>query len=43
MSSCGGDYWPVRVDLLENVKLASDSNGIPFPHRDMHLYDVKSA
>jgi small conductance mechanosensitive channel len=40
-----GDYWPVRADLLENVKLAFDSNGIsiPFPQRDVHLYEVKSA
>ena len=31
--------------LLENVKLAFDSNGIriPFPQRDVHLYEVKSA
>ena len=38
-----GDYWPVRADLLENVKLAFDSNGIsiPFPQRDVHLYEVK--
>lgn len=40
-----GDYWPVRADLLENIKLAFDSNGIsiPFPQRDVHLYEVKSA
>lgn len=40
-----GDYWPVRADLLENVKLAFDSNGIsiPFPQRDVHLYEAKSA
>ena len=40
-----GDYWPVRADLLENVKLAFDSNGIsiPFPQRDVHLHEVKSA
>lgn len=38
-----GDYWPVRADLLENVKLAFDSNGIsiPFPQRDVHLYAVE--
>ena len=40
-----GDYWPVRADLLENVKLAFDANGIsiPFPQRDVHLHEVKSA
>ncbi|WP_018954055.1 mechanosensitive ion channel family protein [Thioalkalivibrio sulfidiphilus] len=39
------DYWPVRADLLENVKLAFDANGIsiPFPQRDVHLHQVKSA
>ncbi|ACL72617.1 mechanosensitive ion channel family protein [Thioalkalivibrio sulfidiphilus] len=39
------DYWPVRADLLENVKLAFDANGIsiPFPQRDVHLHEVKSA
>ncbi len=40
-----GDYWPVRADLLENIKLAFDANGIsiPYPQRDVHLYEVKSA
>ncbi len=39
------DYWPVRADLLENIKLAFDANGIsiPFPQRDVHLHEVKSA
>lgn len=34
------DYWNVRWDLLEKVKLAFDDNGvsIPFPQRDVHLY-----
>lgn len=34
------DYWAVRWDLLEKVKLAFDENGIsiPFPQRDVHLY-----
>jgi small conductance mechanosensitive channel len=34
------DYWNVRWDLLEKVKLAFDENGvsIPFPQRDVHLY-----
>jgi len=38
-------FWPVRADLLENVKLAFDANGIsiPYPQRDVHLHEVKSA
>ena len=39
------DYWPVRVDLLENVKAAFDANGIgiPFPQRDVHMKPASSA
>lgn len=34
-----GDYWPVRFDLTEKIKLAFDDNGIsiPFPQMDLHL------
>jgi small conductance mechanosensitive channel len=37
-----GDYWPVRADLLEKVKLAFDTNGIsiPFPQRDVHMHNA---
>jgi len=37
-----GDYWPVRADMLEKVKLAFDANGIsiPYPQRDVHLHQV---
>ena len=37
-----GDYWPVRADLLENVKLAFDANGIsiPYPQQDVHMHNV---
>jgi len=33
------DYWPVKLDFTENVKLAFDENGIsiPFPQMDVHL------
>ncbi len=34
------DYWAVRFDLTENIKLAFDRQGvsIPFPQRDVHLF-----
>jgi small conductance mechanosensitive channel len=34
-----GDYWGVRSDVIEKVKLAFDENGIsiPFPQMDIHL------
>lgn len=40
-----GDYWAVRSDLLENIKVAFDANGIsiPFPQRDVHLQRVDAA
>lgn len=32
------DYWPVRSDLLEKIKLAFDANNIsiPYPQMDIH-------
>ena len=35
------DYWNVRFDLIERVKLAFDQSGIsiPFPQRDVHLIE----
>jgi len=40
-----GDYWGVRADLLENVKIAFDEAGIsiPYPQRDVHLHEVKAS
>ena len=34
-----GDYWAVKWDLTENIKLAFDANGvsIPFPQMDVHM------
>ncbi|MBN1302741.1 MAG: mechanosensitive ion channel [Melioribacteraceae bacterium] len=34
------DYWNVYFDTTENIKKEFDSNGIsiPFPQRDVHLY-----
>ncbi len=36
------DYWPVRADLLENIKVKFDEAGIsiPFPQQDVHLHEV---
>lgn len=38
------DYWNVYFDLTEKVKLTFDAEGIsiPFPQRDVHLYQEKS-
>ncbi len=38
------DYWAVRFDLIEKIKLALDQNGItiPFPQCDVHM-KTKSA
>jgi small conductance mechanosensitive channel len=38
------DYWNVYCDLTENVKKRFDAEGvsIPFPQRDVHLYEHKS-
>ncbi len=35
------DYWAVKFDLIEKVKLEFDKNGIsiPFPQRDVHIYN----
>jgi small conductance mechanosensitive channel len=37
------DYWDVHFALTENMKKAFDANGIsiPFPQRDVHIYDHK--
>jgi small conductance mechanosensitive channel len=37
-----GDYWPVRGDLLEGIKISLDEAGIsiPYPQRDVHIHQV---
>lgn len=35
------DYWNVRFDLTEKIKMTFDEEGIsiPFPQRDLHIID----
>ena len=37
-----GDYWTVRADLMDRIKLAFDDNGIsiPYPQQDIHLHNA---
>ncbi len=39
-----GDYWPVKFDFTEKVKTTFDKEGIsiPFPQRDVHIYNEDS-
>lgn len=39
------DYWGVNFDMLEQIKLAFDQNGvsIPYPQQDVHMHEVKAA
>jgi small conductance mechanosensitive channel len=34
------DYWDVKFDLTENIKVTFDKEGIsiPYPQQDLHLY-----
>ena len=38
------DYWPVRADLLETIKVKFDEAGIsiPFPQQDVYMHEVKA-
>jgi len=37
------EYWNVRFDLIERIKKAFDEGGIsiPYPQRDVHLYQIE--
>ena len=39
------DYWAVYFDLTEKIKVTLEENGlsIPFPQRDVHLFNAPSA
>ncbi len=39
----GADYWTVHFDIIEKVKKAFDKENIsiPFPQRDIHIYNEK--
>ncbi|SHH94787.1 mechanosensitive ion channel family protein [Desulfofustis glycolicus] len=42
--AANADFWNVHFELIETVKKAFDSKGvsIPFPQRDVHLYEHKA-
>jgi len=37
------EYWDIYFDLTENIKKSFDSEGIsiPFPQRNVHMYEHK--
>lgn len=39
------DYWAVRAELLEGIKVKLDEAGIsiPYPQQDVHMHEVKAA
>ncbi len=39
------DYWAVRADLLETIKLSLDQAGIsiPYPQQDVHMHTVNES
>ena len=41
----GADYWAVRFDLTEQIKVQLEENGlsIPYPQRDVHLFNPSAA
>jgi small conductance mechanosensitive channel len=39
------DYWGVRAELLEGIKVKLDEAGIsiPYPQQDVHMHEIKTA
>ncbi len=39
------DYWDVRLDLIEKIKLIFDEKGIsfPYPQQDVHMHNVSTS
>lgn len=40
-----GDYWDVRLELTEKIKLTFDEKGIsfPYPQQDVHMHQIVSS
>ena len=38
------DYWAVRADLLETIKLSLDQAGIsiPYPQQDVYMHTINA-
>jgi len=39
------DFWAVKTELTENIKVALDEAGItiPYPQQDVHMHQVEKS